>query len=390
MKILHTVEFYEPSIGGMQEVVKQISEHLVKMGQSVTVATSKNPTRTRYINNGVNIREFNISGNYVNGMEGDIKTYQNYLLNSDFDVITNFAAQQWATDLILPILQDIKAKKIFVPTGFSALHLANYSLYFEMMKDWMKQYDMNVFLSQTYQDIEFARKYGVKNLEIIPNGASELEFNREETINIREELKIPSDQFLILHIGSHTGHKGHEEAIEIFRRSNLKNVTLVIVGNVISEKCYSSCKHKEMRFRVNIMNYFRDKHLLVTSLTRDKTVSLYKTTDLFLFPSNIECSPIVLFECMASKTPFLTTDVGNSVEIIQWSQAGELLPTLKDENGYSHAEISGSVPILENIYNDPNKRKRMEDLGFKAWQENFRWGAIAKQYYDLYLKLLKL
>ncbi|MFH1005826.1 MAG: hypothetical protein V1781_10125 [Bacteroidota bacterium] len=39
MKILHTVESYYPSVGGMQEVVKQISEQLVKMGHSVTVAT---------------------------------------------------------------------------------------------------------------------------------------------------------------------------------------------------------------------------------------------------------------------------------------------------------------------------------------------------------------
>ena len=41
MKILHTVELYHPSQGGMQEVVKQISERLVKLGHEVTVATTK-------------------------------------------------------------------------------------------------------------------------------------------------------------------------------------------------------------------------------------------------------------------------------------------------------------------------------------------------------------
>lgn len=36
MKILHTVEFYEPSVGGAQEVIKQISLQLVKRGHEVT------------------------------------------------------------------------------------------------------------------------------------------------------------------------------------------------------------------------------------------------------------------------------------------------------------------------------------------------------------------
>lgn len=389
MKILHTVYSYDPSVDGMQEVVKQISERLVKMGHSVTVATSKHPDRTNDILNGVTIKEFDISGNYVRGTHGNTESYQQYLLNSDFDIITNFAAQQWATDLMLPLLQHIKAKKIFVPTGFSRLHFPEFSDYFEKMKEWMNLYDMNVFLSDTYQDIEFARNCDVKNLTIIPNGASELEFNRVETIDIRKDLGIPVDQFLILHVGSHTGAKGHPEAIEIFHRADLKNATLVMVGMVTSKNCYYSCKFKELLFQLNPTNHFRNKHFLVCSLTRDQTVALYKTSDLFLFPSNIECSPIVLFECMASKTPFLTTDVGNADEIIQWSHAGELLPTIKDKKGYSHAEIPGSVQILENIYQDPEKRKMMKDSGLKAWQEKFRWDVIAQQYYNIYVNLLK-
>jgi L-malate glycosyltransferase len=388
MKLLHTVESYEPSTGGMQEVVKQISERLVKMGHSVTVATSKHPARTNDIINGVKIIEFDITGNWVTGMHGDIQSYQDFLLNSDFEVITNFAAQQWATDLMLPLLKDIKAKKVFVPTGFSALFLPGFSDYFKKMKEWMKQYDMNVFLSNTYQDIDFARKSDVNKLIIIPNGASELEFTRDEIIDIRKYFGIARDQFLILHVGSHTGIKGHAEAIEIFRRANLKNSTFIIVGNVFSRYCYFSCKFKELLFKINLMNNFNNKHLIVCSLARNQTVALYKTADVFLFPSNIECSPIVLFECMASKTPFLTTDAGNAAEIIQWAHTGDLLPTIKDERGYSHADIEQSVKLLERLYNDPKKYATRTEEGFKIWQEQFCWNNIAERYEALYLKLL--
>ena len=94
MKILHTVELYYPSKGGMQEVVKQISERLVQAGHNVTVATSKLSDRNSKTVGGVNIEEFELSGNLVRGITGDIKKYQEYLLSPDFGIITNFAARQ--------------------------------------------------------------------------------------------------------------------------------------------------------------------------------------------------------------------------------------------------------------------------------------------------------
>ena len=72
----------------------------------------------------------------------------------------------------------------------------------------------------------------------------------------------------------------------------------------------------------NESTLFKNKNMriLILNIDREETVAFYQTADLFLFPSNIECSPIVLFEAMASKTPFLVTDVGNSKEIISWSE----------------------------------------------------------------------
>ena len=68
-------------------------------------------------------------------------------------------------------------------------------------------------------------------------------------------------------------------------------------------------------------------------MDRVLTVNAFKQANLFLFPSLIECSPIVLFEAMASSTPFLVSDVGNSKEIVKWTGGGELLPTTVDRYG---------------------------------------------------------
>lgn len=387
MKILHTVQFYHPSVGGMQEVVKQLSERLVKLGHDVTVATSHDPGRRQNIINGVKIAEFNISGNMVYGISGDVEKYRGFLLNSDFDVIANFAAQQWATDIMLPILDQIKAKKVFVPTGFSGLFDPEYQSYFESMKNWMNKYDMNVFLSNDYRDINFARRNDIGKTVLIPNGAAQDEFLVKPGLDIRKQLGISENDFLILHVGSHTGIKGHKEAIRIFARSKIKNATFLLIANSFGGGCTTSCNLKKFFFGISPARYMDNKKLIITSLSREETIAAYITADLFLFPSNIECSPLVLFECMASKTPFLTTDVGNAAEIIEWSGSGLLLPTRKNNKGESIAEIDGSVAMLENIYADSQKREIMKNSGFDAWLNRFTWEKLTKEYEKLYNKI---
>jgi glycosyltransferase involved in cell wall biosynthesis len=388
MKILHTVEFYNPSVGGMQEVVGQLSKELVKLGHEVTVATTRLPERKEKEIEGVRVGEFDISGNMVRGLLGETETYQKFLLTSHFDIITNFAAQQWATDLMLPILDRIRAVKVFVPTGFSGLYLPQYKKNFEQMKIWMSKYDRNVFLSDCYQDIIFARECGIRNNTLIPNGAGEDEFLLPARIRIRQQLHIPDKNFLILHVGSHTGMKGHIEAMKIFDHAKIQYATFLIVGNHFGGGCTLACKRAEEIYPGFPQGNRDHKQLLVRELSREETVAAYKAADLFLFPSRVECSPIVLFECMAAKTPFLTTDVGNSAEIIQWSGAGRLLPTIKDARGFSHADIVGSAHVLEEVVIQEQEREGMKVAGHKAWLARFTWGKIAKEYEALYGTLL--
>ena len=408
MKILHTVKQYHPSSGGMYEVVKQLSKNLTKLGHDVTIATTKLPAN--YNPDYDKIKEFAISGDLVVGLKGEVKKYQKFLINSSFDIITNFAAQQPMTDAMLPILDRIKAKKVFVPTGFSAFYMPEYKKYFENMKTWMRKYDMNVFLSNNYRDINFARKNKIKNITVIPNGASKEEFLNDYNINIRKRLLIPTDAFFILHVGSHTKQKGHKEAIEIFSKAKINNAVFLIIGN--PGACLKSCEKqaKKLNKSKNYKKY--NKRLIIKHLSRKETIAAYKEADLFLFPSNTECSPIVLFECMASKTPFLVTDVGNAKEIIEWSGAGKLLPTKKRyyidplpisilknlikialntksyKKLFSVAKTKESALILEQVYNDKKELDIMSKNGYDAWLNKFNWEKISKDYERLYQQIL--
>jgi glycosyltransferase involved in cell wall biosynthesis len=473
MNILHCVESYPPALSGMPEYVRQVSEYLVRFGHQVTVATSVHSQRQDKVLNGVRIEEFQIEGNEVIGYSappGEINRYLNFLRNSDFDIVTLFAAEEWAVDLALSIIKEIRAKrKVFAPNGFSNLFEYAYRHYFEKMKTWLREFDSNIFNSYDYRDINFARENGINKWVVIPNGASEEDFLPESNINIRKILGIDPDSFLILHIGTHEPRKGHDAAIAIFKEVPIQNATFLIIGiygketplelfdnnikktfsrflaivkkislllgvrgregaltrfitfliNIISgsnlpklalkkiagkywnairfllisamldkEKCPASCKKAETTFNRSPNRREDHKKLLIRTIPREQAIAAYKQSDIFLFPSSLECSPIVLYECLAAGLPFLTSNVGNAKEIIAWTNGGMLLPTYTNNRGWSTVDIPKSVKMLKEIYDDSEKRNHMSEAGFTAWQERFTWEKITRVYEKLYLSLL--
>ncbi|MCW3076083.1 MAG: glycosyl transferase group 1 [Bacteroidetes bacterium] len=256
------------------------------------------------------------------------------------------------------------------------------------MKTWIHDYDMNVYLSNDYRDINYARENNVKHLTLIPNGAAEDEFLVASKVDVRKELKIDENDFLLLLVGSYTGWKGHKEAIELFLRSNLKNATLLMIGNNCESFKIDYLKNPLTALLLLWKKITGRKRIIFKYLPREFTVAAYKQANLFLFPSNIECSPIVLFECAAARLPFLSTDVGNSKEIAEWTKGGEILPTQKDDKGFSHVQIKEGVRMLNELYENQTKRDNMGKQSFEIWKQKYSWEAIAKEYEKLYLDLL--
>jgi len=388
MKIFHAVESYYPALGGMQEVVKQLSERLVKAGHEVTVLTRHHPGREFTELNGVQIKSFKIEGNPKQAKTEEELRYVNFLRHNDADVIGFFAAQQWATDLALPILKEIKAVKVSVPTGYSGLYWPDFKQYFEDMKTYIHGYDMNVYLSDDYRDINFARENGVTRCVLIPNGAGEDEFLSNQNINVRKELGIPQQHAIILHVGSYSGWKGHEEAIQIFLKSGISNATLLMIGNNYEAFKFKWLREPGLALRYLAARLSGRKRIIFKYFNRPFTVAAYKQADVFLFPSNIECSPIVLFECAAAGLPFLSSDSGNAPEIAGWTGGGLILPTRKDDNGFSFVKVDEAAGILAKFFNNTGQREEMGRRAFEVWKQKYSWEVIAKTYEDLYKKLL--
>ncbi len=385
--IAHCVETYPPAMGGMAEVVRQLSERLAAMGHHVTVLTTASAGRTQGTVNGVLVKGYAISGNAVDGLQGDTVHYLSELTNGGFDIITFFAAQQWSTDAALPVLAQLPAKKVFVPTGFSALTDPRWADYYARMPRWLKEMDLNIFLSHRYQDITFAEQHGLRNHTVIPNAASAEEFGSAVPIDIREELGITATQRIVLHVGSYTGIKGHREAIRIFLKARTPDTVMLMIGNgnaglrSIFRRHYSYVPER-------IRAWMKGKRIIFVETDRAHTVAAMQQSDVFLFPSMIECSPLVLFEAMAARLPFISSRAGNAEEIVEWSGGGTTIPGVRDPLGREHVDVEQGASLLEDLLENTSERERMAEAGHTAWRAKFTWEIVARAYEKAYQDLM--
>ena len=354
MKILHTVHYYYPHIGGCEVVVQQLSERLAAKGHDVTVATSFDSTRDFDELNGVKIVQFKVSGNAVGGIQGDAQAYADFIQLGGWDVMMTYAAQIWSTDIPLAISDRLKFKKFIVPCGYSALSSPAFQGYFQWLSTVLPKYDGVIHLSPDYRDAQFSKQYGMTNSTVIPNGADEREFSKAP-IGFRKKYGVTTPHMLLA-VANHYPEKGHDRVISAYKALDRDDVTLVIIGQS-KEGCYSECERKAKG----------DNILLPIDVPRELVVSAFQEADIFVHGSYVECFPLVILEAMAAGTPWLSTNVGNVAEL---------------PGGIADDNLTDQLKLL---IDDEKNKEKLGNVGSDRWRSQHTWSAVADQYEATYL-----
>lgn len=446
MNILFCCEFYAPSVGGVQEVMRQLAERLVVRGHSVTVATTAIPIRGFKELNGVRIQEFSISGNLAHGMKGDLECYRQFVTNNLFDVVMIKAAQQWTFDALWPVLPKIPGRKVFIPCGFSCLYEPSYANYFRELPSIMKQFDHLIFYASEYRDICFARQHGLTDFSIIPNGASEVEFSVTPDPSFRQRYGVGDEDLLFLTVGSPARMKGHCEIAEAFLTADFSGRPATLLLNsgaslaghthpVAPSIGVKSCEYwrvvREIGERDGLMSMamhvghgvlnkvgirvgryahrgegYQDvvkddlsvlidkihnqnsrKQVVLTDLPRTELVQAYLNADLFLFASYVEYSPLVLFESAAAGTTFLSVPVGNAAEIAEWTGGGIICQASQDERGYTKVDPRVFGEQWSRLAENRAYLRQLGGAGKQNWASRFTWEIITGQYESVFRKI---
>jgi len=315
MKILHITESYFPETGGVSAMMVLLSESLAGQGHEVTVATRYNPKRKTKVINRVKVEEFSVSGKFHNGYHGEVESYQNFVRNFDCDVLTIYAAQTWAADLVFPLLKEINTKKIFITCGFSSLYDPNYREYYEKMPDVLRSFDHLIYFDQYSWDYAFGQKHSINHFSIIPECADYDGFEPKGK-TFREEYSIKTKYFALC-VANYGRSKAQHYLLETFLKTLSKDLSLVFIGGK------PNGRNQKLYFRllqligVVVKIHDRTRSIkLLTGIKRGMVVKAFHEADLFLLGSSFEVgTPAVIYESMAAGLPFISSKCGSLGEL---------------------------------------------------------------------------
>lgn len=354
MRLVLTVERYAPAIGGAERVVQRIGEGLAAKGHSVTVVTSG--ARASGFRGGVRVERFSIRGNLRKGIKGDVRAPLELIRRIAPNAVLNYAAQTWTSDACAELLdQPTRPAVVFAPCGFSALQTPGWEGYFEDMRRRLPQYDALIFHSAHYQDWDFAVAAGAERRHVIPNGAD------PQASAGRLQVGLAPGERVMLTVASHVRSKGHGDfarALRSVRRG--RRVRGVIVAP--PRRCLDGVRGCQPL--CSVLNALPSNGLqLLDGRKRAAVENAIASADVFLLPSTVECSPLVIIEAMAAGLPWVSYDVGNVREL-----AGGIVVPGPAELAVAAAEIlDGRHPGLGT-------------KGRQAWERDHRWEKIVPRY----------
>jgi glycosyltransferase involved in cell wall biosynthesis len=167
-------------------------------------------------------------------------------------------------------------------------------------------------------------------------------------------LLPPSAGITALFVGAICVRKGAHLLLDYWAKSGVKG-RLVLAGEMeptIREKCASLLARED----VIIFDYFRD------------VGALYRSADVFIFPSLEEGSPLVMYEACGSGLPVITTEMG----------AGRLVR--HGHEGFVLDPYDGSrwIGAIRRLADDVELRRTMSNAATER-AERFIWSEVADQ-----------
>lgn len=381
MNILITVNTYFPFKDGVQAVTQNHVENLIKLGKKVTVITKHNenlPERER-INGAEVIRIKVVTKGTIH--HGEKKKFQNLLkeLSQENDILINVCTQTGLTDWSFHILKELQMKKILYLHGMyesnfefsdvvnfkllssKAFNWTRWKLYYFNNLETFKEYDGIINLHDYENANVYFRNKKFSNLYVIENPVEDrfFEFNKKKQM-----------ENYLLNVSNYLDNKNQEYSLEAFYRSSAKNYTMVYIGG---EKTKYLIKLQEKKEEFDLKYGTRKVEFLV-GVPREIVCKYIKNASICLFSSKAEKYSVAISESMASKVPFISTNVG-CVRLMP----GGIVVNTKDEMAY----------WINLLIKNKFLKKKMGELGFHYAQDNNNSEKLTKKLENILLKVMK-
>lgn len=370
LRIAQVAPFYYPQHGGVETVVKEYSERLVKRGHEVHVFTTDGGFRDPRFEeiNGVKVyRSLRIPYPVLKPLS-PAPLFPLKLLEADVDLIHVHANKYFSTDMGALI-----AKLRGLPLVYSS-HAGTFGqsfvgrLHNQTAGRIALSADVVVCVSNYEKGLIESSGIPVKRFEVLPNGVDRDKFKVQSS---KFKVAIDNSKFMVLYVGRLSPHKGIDTLIvsaSLVLR-NIPDVKFVIAGPGESSNLKSQTSNLNL-----------DDHFVFTGeVLEEEKIALLKKADVFVLPSRSEAFGITVIEAMAAGCPPIVSDIPALTEIVSNGRTGLVFP-VDDEKALSNSIIK----LLSNqsLHQDISKTAK------KAVQEKYDWEKIIDRLEDIYSGLV--
>ena len=217
-------------------------------------------------------------------------------------------------------------------------------------------------------------------LAVIHYGLIPEDYNlRESKEELRKELNIPEDQYVLISVGRHVLRKRFDLVIEAIKIIKEKVPSIKIKYYLIG-KGEETQRLKNLSKKMDLEKYV--EFLGFTDIeTRNKFLKL---SDVFVMPSvvekeSIEGFGIVFIEANYFHTPVIGTFSGGIIEAVENGETGLLVK----EN-----DLNDLVDKILFFYFNEDKKRSMGIKGHERVIKKFNWSLIIDDYINLFEDLI--
>jgi glycosyltransferase involved in cell wall biosynthesis len=209
-----------------------------------------------------------------------------------------------------------------------------------------------------------------ERLTIVPNGTDPYfaeplpDHDRRRLVS---RFALPERKPLLLFVGNHTANKGLD--ILLSSLSFMKEDAVAVIAGAIRSKSENAALLEGAGIRQG------DPRVRFTDfVTKEELRALYRTVDIFVFPTRADTLPLVILEAMSCGLPVVATRVGGiPFEVNQ--ETGILV-----EPG----DPSAIATAVDRLCADPQQRRKMGEAGRDRVIKTFCWETSAEKAVKVY------
>lgn len=263
----------------------------------------------------------------------NIKGYQDMrkvIEKGHYDII-------WTNEPVMGVVTRLAARKarkngtkvIYMVHGFHFYKGApklNWMVYYPIEKYMSRFCDEIVTINkEDYRRAKKMHALSVRYIHGIGVDTKRLQKSKEQS-DIRKELELKKDDFLVLSVGELNANKNHKVIIQALARLNDSSIHYLICGKGdLLNELQELAKKNHMDKNVHFLGY------------RNDVMDICSQADLFAFPSYREGLGLAALEAMYAALPLITSNIRGPVDFMENGKTGYICSP--DDSGAFAAAI---------------------------------------------------